>query len=197
MLNWDRSVTLPLAKSDCTTCKGIGLTMRRDAELRPCKCVRREIFRVCLGRFRVISEAAPRMNATHSAPLMFSRFPEEYMADFVLMCKRTLSAADHQLFKFHYLLGADWKACCRRMGMDRGNFFHACYRIEAELGRAFAETEPYGLFPLHSYFNPGQNDKRTTPPPPQTPASPPYLRFPVPKPPMIAQDADPEYQEAV
>jgi hypothetical protein len=49
-------------------------------------------------------------------------------------------------------LGADWKLCCRQLGMDRGNFFHAVYRIEQRLGRIFAELEPYALYPLDEYF---------------------------------------------
>ena len=36
--------------------------------------------------------------------------------------------------------------------MDRGTVFHAIYRIEKKLGRAFAELEPYPLFPLNEYF---------------------------------------------
>ena len=43
-------------------------------------------------------------------------------------------------------MGADWKLCCRQLGMDRGNFIHAVYRIEQELGRVFAELEPYGQY---------------------------------------------------
>ena len=60
---------------------------------------------------------------------------------------------EHRVFKFHFLLGADWKLCCRRLNMDRGNFFHMVYRIEQRLGRVFRELEPYGLFPLDEYFN--------------------------------------------
>jgi hypothetical protein len=36
--------------------------------------------------------------------------------------------------------------------MDRGNFFHAVYRIQQQLGRAFRETKPFALFPLDEYF---------------------------------------------
>ncbi len=37
--------------------------------------------------------------------------------------------------------------------MDRGNFFHAVYRIEQKLGRVFRELEPYSLFPVNEYFH--------------------------------------------
>jgi hypothetical protein len=39
------------------------------------------------------------------------------------------------------------------LGMNRGNFFHAVYRIEQKLGRVFRELQPYPLFPLDDYFN--------------------------------------------
>jgi hypothetical protein len=79
---------------------------------------------------------------------------EDYLADFLLPAKH-LKPLEQQIFKFHYLhylLGADWKLCSRKLGMDRGNFFHACYRIEEALGEAYALTEPYKLFPIDEYF---------------------------------------------
>jgi hypothetical protein len=75
------------------------------------------------------------------------------MADFCLVSRRVLDEADHRVFRAHFLLGANWKLCCRQLNMDRGNFFHAVYRIEQQLGRAFAELEPYPLFPLDEYFS--------------------------------------------
>jgi len=57
------------------------------------------------------------------------------------------------LFRYHFLLGASWKLCTRKLEIDRGNFYHSVYRIEQKLGRAFRETEPYALFPVDEYFN--------------------------------------------
>jgi len=74
------------------------------------------------------------------------------MADFCLVSRRALDQEDHRLFRFYFLLGADWQLCARRLNMDRGNFFHAIYRIERKLGRAFCELEPYALYPLDEYF---------------------------------------------
>lgn len=75
------------------------------------------------------------------------------MADFCLVSRRALSEFEHKLFRFHFLLGADWKLCARRLGVDRGNFFHGVYRIQAKLGRAYRDTEPYALFPVDEYFH--------------------------------------------
>ena len=38
------------------------------------------------------------------------------------------------------------------MKCDRGDFFHAVYRIQQRLGRVYREMEPYSLFPLDEYF---------------------------------------------
>jgi len=66
--------------------------------------------------------------------------------------KRVLNEDDYKVFKFHFLLGADWKLCCQRLNTDRGNFYHQVYRIQERLGRIYAELEPYALFPLDEYF---------------------------------------------
>lgn len=84
--------------------------------------------------------------------LTWGRKDEEYMADFILVSRRTLDESEYRIFKYHFLLGADWKLCCRKLNMDRGNFFHAIYRIQQKLGRVFRELEPYSLFPLEDYF---------------------------------------------
>ena len=74
------------------------------------------------------------------------------MADFLLISRRTLSDFEYKLFRYHFLLGADWRLCAKRLNLDRGTFFHHVYRIEQRLGRAYAETRPYALYPLDEYF---------------------------------------------
>ncbi len=83
---------------------------------------------------------------------MWSRKEEEYMADFDLVARRHLDAVHYKIFRYYFLLGADWKLCARKMGIDRGRLYHAVYRIEEKLGRAFAELEPYPLYPPREYF---------------------------------------------
>ena len=83
----------------------------------------------------------------------FSRKTEDYMADFCLVSRRALDDFDYMVFRYYFLLGVDWKLCCRRLNCDRGIFFHAIYRIEQRLGRTFRELEPYGLYPIDEYFS--------------------------------------------
>jgi hypothetical protein len=79
---------------------------------------------------------------------------ENFTADVWLTCKRTLTnQTDWAIFRFHHLLGADWKLCARQLGIDKGQFFHAVYRVEQACGKVFRELKPYALWPLDEYFN--------------------------------------------
>jgi len=92
----------------------------------------------------------------------FSRKREEFIADFCLVSRRLLDDAEYRIFRYHFLLGADWRLCGRQLGMDRGTFFHMVYRIQQKLGRAFAELEPYALYPVAEYLH-GGTPRRSSP----------------------------------
>jgi hypothetical protein len=159
-MEWTRSETLALASPTCTHCHGIGLRNMSEEASSPCNCVTRAIFRACFARFRhcatkekymsrVSLEYSPRGGGRRT----WGRKDEEYCADFCLLSKRALNQEEYKIFKYHFLLGADWKLCCRKLKMDRGLFFHAVYRIQQKLGRLFRELQPYSLYPLDEYFN--------------------------------------------
>jgi hypothetical protein len=94
---------------------------------------------------------------------VFGRKNEEFIADFFLIARRVIgdNETERKILAWHFMLGAEWKLCCRRLNMSRGNFFHAVYRIEEKLGKAFRETQPYGLFPLDEYFGGTDSDHVT------------------------------------
>jgi len=159
-MEWSRSETLALANHDCTHCHGSGLRIGRSKVGAPCNCVLRAIFRMCFARFlrcatqeKYLSRVSLEPHRGRQRPSTWGRKDEEYLADFCLVSHRVLDEQEHRLFRYHFLLGADWKLCTRKLKMDRGNFFHAVYRIEQKLGRAFRELEPYALFPLDEYYN--------------------------------------------
>ena len=159
-MQWTRSDTIGLAKPACAHCHGYGLRTGLRGKESPCHCVFRAIFRACYARFRECTERARHMSHVNleicargkDRRFTFSRKTEDYLADFCLVSRRALDDFDYRLFRFHFLLGADWKLCCRRMNIDRGTFFHSVYRIENILGRTFRELEPYALYPLDEYF---------------------------------------------
>jgi len=187
-MNWDRSETLALALHNCAHCHGAGLRLGRKGSLAPCNCVLRSIFRICWDRFvrcatqeRSLSRVSLEPHLGRSRPSTWGRKDEEYIADFELIARRALDPLEHRLFRYHFLLGASWKLCTRKLEVDRGNFYHAVYRIEQKLGRAFRETEPYPLFPLDEYFNgPSRLGPPAVPPKVETIDRPASLEFPRP-----------------
>ncbi len=175
-MQWTRSETLALAQQSCTHCYGLGLRPGRAGVSTPCNCVFRAIFRACHARFRqcaskekYISRVSLEANPGRQRRSVWGLKNEEFMADFCLVSKRTLDENQHKIFTNHFLLGADWKLCCRKLGMERGAFFHEVYRIEQKLGRTFRELEPFALFPLDEYFN--STIRRETKPVTQFPAA--------------------------
>jgi len=153
--------------------------------------VLRAIFRICHERFIVLATSERYHGRVtleiHSGPDRrgtWGRKEEEYMADFMTLARRTLTEDEHRLFRYRFLLGADWRLCSRKLGVDRGNFFHAVYRVEKKLGRVFAEVEPHALFPPSEYFHSSYVNKRPAPslasPCKVTPIRPPVTRRPQP-----------------
>jgi hypothetical protein len=189
-MQWTRSETLALAQQSCTHCYGLGLRPGRSGASTPCNCVFRAIFRACYARFRqcaskekYISRVSLESNPGRQRKSVWGMKNEEFMADFVLVSKRTLTEHEYRIFKYHFLLGADWKLCCRKLNVDRGAFFHDVYRIEQKLGRTFREIEPYALFPVDEYFNGTPRSTVQTPSPfkveTEDPAVKTILKFPL------------------
>ena len=182
MIEWNRSETLPLAKHTCTQCHGLGLYAGRAGRAAPCHCVFRAIFRACYSRFQYSATKEKHMSKVTieriggpQGRFIWGRKDEEYVADFCLVSRRALDGEEYRIFKFHYLLGADWRLCCRQLKLDRGSFFHMLYRIEQKLGRTFRELQPYSLYPLDEYFH---GTSRQEPVAPTQPPSQ-VLRFPI------------------
>jgi hypothetical protein len=148
-----------LATHNCTRCHGAGrIHGKRDRSL-SCSCVFRNIFRACLSQFRqcVQGERGPTaVNLERTSGNLrrsfYGRRFEEFAADFYLVSKRELNDDEFKIFKYHFLYGADFRLCCRQLGLDRGKFFHDVYNIQQRLGRAFRDLKPYALFPLDDYF---------------------------------------------
>ena len=159
-MEWTHSETIGLSNVRCAKCEGTGLLpgLHRDGKS-PCNCVLRNIFRACLKRFYFCADNEPYRSKVVLMPCQgydvnatWTRTGEDYMADFYLVAKRILDDVEFKLFRYHFLLGADWRLCCRRLGMERGMFFHTIYRIERKLGREYREIRPYSLFPPDEYF---------------------------------------------
>ena len=119
-MQWNRSNVLGLAKLNCCTWHGYGLRIVHKKKELPCHCVFREIFRACYNRFRdCVANGAHAITVSleffrgKEGRRSYSRKKEEYMADFYLVSRRELDALEFRVFRYHFLLGADWKLCCR------------------------------------------------------------------------------------
>jgi hypothetical protein len=158
-MNWDRSETIALAKESCAKCQGEGQAAIRFGHPRPCNCVLRNVFRACYARFRHCVTKEKFMSRVSLVPclgkdqrLTYARLDEDYICDFSNVSRRALNNFDYNIFRYHFLLGADWRLICRQMKLDRGEYFHALYRIQQRLGRVFGELKPYSLYPISEYF---------------------------------------------
>ena len=156
---WNHSEVIGLARERCTHCHGNGMRHGEEGESHPCNCVLRAVFRACYHRFHDCATREKyfgRVRLEHSGgkdhQQSWGMKDEEYMADFLLVTRRILTENEYRMFRFHFLLGADWKLCCRQMKTDRGTFFHMIYRLQQKLGLAFRELQPYSLYPLDEYF---------------------------------------------
>jgi hypothetical protein len=147
---------IALALAGCVHCKGLG-TSGQGA----CICVDRSVFRIVLSKFRQCAAGGhlvrPLSIDGTSGPqgrrISYGRKNEEYMADVYLTAKRTLTnPTEWAVFRFFHLLGADWKLCGGRLGMNKGAIFHVVYRVEHKLGKVFRELQPYALWPVDEYF---------------------------------------------
>ena len=157
--DWSSSEAVGLAKEGCTHCLGMGLRRGGRVEEAPCSCVLRNIFRSCYEKFRYCSSREKHLGHARLECMVgkdgnycWAMKDAEFVADFCLVSQRSLDEEEYKLFRFYFLLGADWKLCCRRLNTDRGSFFHQLYRIEEKLGRVYRELRPYALFPLDEYF---------------------------------------------
>jgi hypothetical protein len=101
---------------------------------------------------KFMTKASLTITSSKERRLTWGRKDEEYIADFYLVSKRSLDPFEYRVFKYHFLLGADWKLCTRKLGIDKGAFFHQVYRIQSKLGRVYRELKPYPLYPLNEYF---------------------------------------------
>lgn len=155
--NLPRGMRLAMADALCTSCGGTGCH-RKDV----CKCVWRQICRVVIRRVHenLVKQGNGATFVIYDGGHVSSRKTwgrsrpaEEFIADAWLIAKRELKTEEWSCFQHAMLCHADWRQMTRRMGLDRGNYYHLFYRTEAKLGRAWATARPYSLFPLDEYFH--------------------------------------------
>jgi hypothetical protein len=134
-LEIERSDWAALADLNCAVCAGAGL--RGDDH---CNCVLRNVARSVLYR---LYELEAGLGSIQSPTIDGTSIQEgyrvpghravEFIADVDLTARRILAPKDLALFNYHLRAGHDWRWCCARVGLDRGNFYHRVYAILAKL----------------------------------------------------------------
>lgn len=146
------------AAPKCAYCHGFGSRPVRFGKFATCDCVLRGIFRACMRRYEEVTEMVGQtcgkvclevFQGHSKLGLGYGNKGAEYRADVELTALRVLTAGELALFRLHFVGGIDWHGCCRKLHMDRGNFFHKVYVVERKMGRALAEA---GVYPARTYF---------------------------------------------
>jgi len=151
---WPEEKLLMLARPACANCKGRGWAPAGDhAEV--CDCVYRAVCRSCLEAYKRASwrSVLVRSYAPHRgrAQWTWSRPLEEFRADVERLAAAALDETERTIWREYHVAGKEWREVAPRVGLERGNFYHAVYRIEKKLGRVFAELKPYPLWPWWEY----------------------------------------------
>jgi predicted DNA-binding protein (UPF0251 family) len=136
-----------LAWEKCGRCAGAGLEGGAI-----CECVCRAVFRICLERFHQSRELVSPDYACVLTRAGWARPAEEYIADVLSIAERTLSPVYYEAFRLYFQHSASTEHCCRKLEVDPSTFRSVLNRVRVKLGRAFIETRPYPLYPLHHYF---------------------------------------------
>jgi hypothetical protein len=163
--DWPRQIVIALSLPLCTRCRGLGHIYLTGGGLRPCKCVLRAVFRRCYHWWYSGKTMCMRTNWRMRGPRQGSRLGWsvpgiEFSVDFErvawLALRKRRPSYPHiaELFRLHYLEGWDWRQCCLRLRMSKGDFFHAAYIAEEAVGRACRELRPYSLYPVEDYMYP-------------------------------------------
>lgn len=140
-----------IAKMDCAICKGAGQYFSRGG-VAWCLCVWRYIFRECLRKKQEWAYNQDYHFLTvnrHNGPA--NECPRlEFSADMDSLARRCFAANPKslRLYREYHLQDSGWKSVARLLKLDRGNFFHLVYKVEAALGKMYFENE---LFPIDKY----------------------------------------------
>jgi hypothetical protein len=166
-MKWERSNTIALGNNNCVLCGGLGLTKTAGDET-ACRCVLREIFRVCHRHFRhavLKPKTTPivkldRKGHQIGRPVVYGLKDEEFCGDFVKISRRHLTPDEWRIFAPRYLQGADSGFCAKTLGIPGAKFRDQCRGIEEKLGLIFATLEPFPLWPIGGYYADPQRGER-------------------------------------
>ena len=87
----------------------------------------------------------PSLEVTRQGTLSRGYKRIEFAVDFERAAQESLDRKHLEIFRQHFLCRKPWHRCAA----NRGQFFHAVYRIEKLVGRAVCDRD---MFPTSRYF---------------------------------------------
>lgn len=164
-VEWQPGELEAMSDESCRRCWGTGQHPTYAAKVRPCDCVYRRVFRRCLAEYRRIRSRTLestiglyRHGSTAGRGGMGWHRPQQsYVCDFELLARRVLTQQEMRLFWARVHRDQTARALAMELGWSVGATNHTTYRVETTLGQVYAETTPYGLWPLESYYGHGES----------------------------------------
>ena len=154
-----RGTALACSNTKCKSCFGHGTVHLKRAVNgeweRVCQCSAKKVFDKCLKKYkyhlRVQRMETPRLSVCRGRFYSFRN--EEYQADFYWTAYRVLDDLEWSVFRLHFLCGIPYYDCTPKLGVNRGDFFHAVYRVKTKVGLECIKVKPYELYPFQVYFH--------------------------------------------
>lgn len=161
---WTQGQLLALSHARCRLCYATGQVYTYGGAKRPCGCVYRKIFRDCMAEYRRIRSRTVESTCglyrhgarTGKSGIGWHRPQQAYVCDFELLARRVLSERERYVFEHRLVAGVSARSVGEQLGMPRHAVNALGYEVEAILGQVYAETTPYGLWPIGEYYATGQ-----------------------------------------
>lgn len=151
---------MSVASVGCAFCRGLGFRKSLTLNAIVCPCAYREIFRICLRRFRH-EETNWRPGVcyeTGKGAINCTRPSSEFIADFLSLSRKRLpDQCSRDLFERHFIRREYYKRVLSTLQLaypelSEGHYWHKVYSIEEMVGQRLACVRPYRLYPLDDYF---------------------------------------------
>lgn len=141
-------------KKTCSRC--FSSTFERHLPVSSCHCTYRYAFRSVLRAYHrfgdcTVTHGGSGLHRVNQIRVETRYIKHEFRADVVISAKRILDPTHLRVFRRYHLEQLAWRRAAPRCGLSRGQFFHAVYRVEEQLGQRFRELKPYALFPVNHY----------------------------------------------
>lgn len=148
---------ISLASEDCNLCKGFGTIGYRIKGPEVCRCVFKEVARLCTRKWResvIYPLMRPAITLRSNGPMI--EFPQsDYLADFEIILRRVLSGFAYSAYRLYNMEGHTWRVALNALNehynvsVQQSEFQNINQKSLIRMGE---ELLLCGLFPFGEYF---------------------------------------------